>query len=66
MCVKLVNAHCLALSSHHYLESGIDSTEKEVYQHDAKKYVRNEHHVELIRDLTHMLSSFVNLVMRIK
>ena len=32
----------------------------------TEKYVRYEHHVELIRDLTHMLSSFVNLVMRIK
>lgn len=32
----------------------------------VEKYVRYKHHVELIRDLTHMLSSFVNLVMRIK
>ena len=32
----------------------------------TEKYVRYKHHVELIRDLTHMLSSFVNLVMRIK
>ena len=38
LCVKLVNAHCLALSSHHYLESGIESTEKEVfvYQHGGE------------------------------
>ena len=69
MCVKLVNAHCLPLSSHHYLELGFDSTEEEVYQHDREvctMYVRYAPHVELIRDLTHMLSSFVNLVMRIK